>query len=107
MSRCRPSLRISRRWRWRGLAWCSTTAGRLGPLLDADRRAMLADELAAQQAFADHAIVVLGEPEYYGRFGFAPADLASPYAGPYLLATGCAGLPSGSRVAHAPAFSML
>ncbi len=62
---------------------------------------------AAQQAFADHAIVVLGEPEYYGRFGFAPADLASPYAGPYLLATGCAGLPSGSRVAHAPAFSML
>ncbi len=62
---------------------------------------------AAQEAFADHAIIVLGDPGYYGRFGFTRADLASPYSGPYLLATGCAELPMGSRIAHAPAFSML
>lgn len=62
---------------------------------------------AAQEAFADHAIVVLGEPGYYSRFGFAPANLASPYAGPYLLATGCDSLPLGSRIAHAPAFAMI
>ncbi|WP_231564818.1 GNAT family N-acetyltransferase [Paracoccus halophilus] len=62
---------------------------------------------AAQETFEDHAIVVLGAPEYYGRFGFAPAQLASPYAGPHLLATGCQGLPPGSRIAHAPAFAMI
>ncbi|RCW88705.1 GNAT family N-acetyltransferase [Paracoccus lutimaris] len=62
---------------------------------------------AAQEAFADHAIIVLGDPDYYGRFGFAPVDLASPYAGPHLMGTGCDGLPPGSRIAHAPAFSMI
>ena len=62
---------------------------------------------AAQAAFDDHAIIVLGEPEYYGRFGFAPVDLASPYAGPYLMGIGCEGLPAGSRIAHAPAYSMI
>ena len=62
---------------------------------------------AAQKAFEDHAIIVLGDPDYYGRFGFAPVDLASPYAGPHLMGTGCEGLPVGSRIAHAPAFSMI
>lgn len=62
---------------------------------------------AAQKSFADHAIVVLGEPDYYERFGFASTDLASPYAGPHLLATGCQTLPVGSRIAHAPAFAMI
>ena len=62
---------------------------------------------AAMAACADHAIIVLGEPEYYGRFGFKPVDLTSPYAGPYLMGTGCEGLPAGSRIAHAPAYSMI
>lgn len=58
---------------------------------------------------------VLGEPEYYGRFGFS-ADLAkgfeSPYAGDYLLAAALQGdgaMPCGVRgeAAHAPAFARL
>ena len=62
---------------------------------------------AAQAKFDDHAIIVMGDPKYYSRFGFAPVDLASPYAGPYLMGTGCDGLPAGSRIAHAPAFAAL
>ncbi|WJS85583.1 GNAT family N-acetyltransferase [Paracoccus sp. TOH] len=61
---------------------------------------------AALAAFDDHAIVVLGDPGYYGRFGFTPAELDSPYAGPHLMALGPQ-LPAGSRIAHAPAFAAL
>ncbi|WP_199259339.1 GNAT family N-acetyltransferase [Paracoccus binzhouensis] len=61
---------------------------------------------AALAAFDDHAIVVLGDPAYYGRFGFIPAELDSPYAGPHLMALGPQ-LPAGSRIAHAPAFAAL
>lgn len=50
-------------------------------------------------------IVVLGDPAYYGRFGFRPADLDSPYAGPYLQVLG--DLPAGSTIRHAPAFAAL
>ena len=57
---------------------------------------------------------VLGDPAYYGRFGYA-ADLAqgfdSPYAGEHLMARPLqpAGMPCGARgtAAHAPAFAML
>jgi putative acetyltransferase len=57
---------------------------------------------------------VLGEPGYYGRFGYA-ADLArgfeSPYAGDNLMALPLqrAGMPCGARglAAHAPAFAAL
>lgn len=56
---------------------------------------------------------VLGDPDYYGRFGFEAAlaeGFDSPYAGPYLLATvlagGCLeGAPGHAR--HAPAFASL
>ncbi|PCD02062.1 GNAT family N-acetyltransferase [Sphingomonas spermidinifaciens] len=57
---------------------------------------------------------VLGDPAYYGRFGYA-ADLAqgfdSPYAGEHLMALPLqtAGMPCGVRgiAAHAPAFAAL
>lgn len=57
---------------------------------------------------------VLGDPAYYGRFGYA-ADLAqgfdSPYAGEHLMARPLqsVGMPCGVRgtAAHAPAFAML
>lgn len=57
---------------------------------------------------------VLGDPAYYGRFGYA-ADLArgfeSPYAGDNLmvLPLQSAGMPCGVRgaAAHAPAFAAL
>lgn len=50
-------------------------------------------------------VVVLGEPEYYRRFGFVAAELDSPYAGPYLQRHG--ELPVGCAIRHSPAFSGL
>jgi putative acetyltransferase len=48
-------------------------------------------------------VLVLGEPDYYGRFGFAP-DLAkqlnTPYDGPYLQALA---LSEKGKAAHGPA----
>ncbi len=55
---------------------------------------------------ADFTIVVLGDPAFYAGLGFAPVDLASPYAGPHLMALGPA-LPPGSAIQHAPAFAGL
>ncbi len=56
-------------------------------------------------------VFVLGDPAYYGKFGFDPAiatrfDCA--YAGPYLMALALAGdLPGAGAVAYAPAFAAL
>ncbi|MEG3181912.1 GNAT family N-acetyltransferase [Sphingomonas sp. LT1P40] len=57
---------------------------------------------------------VLGDPSYYGRFGFSAAHaegFASPYAGDYFMAVPLQGgkLACGARgkAAHAVAFSML
>jgi len=57
---------------------------------------------------------VLGEPDYYERFGFATdwaQGFASPYAGDYLMALPLQGgaMPCGERGAatHAPAFAQL
>lgn len=50
-------------------------------------------------------IVVLGDPAYYGRFGFRAAHLRSPYAGPALQVLG--ELPAGAEIGHAPAFATL
>ena len=57
---------------------------------------------------------VLGEPGYYGRFGFDAAcarNFDSPYAGDYLMALPLQGglMPCGVRGAahHAPAFASL
>jgi putative acetyltransferase len=57
-------------------------------------------------------VFVLGEPEYYGRFGFDPshaADFTSPYAGPYFMALTVVGaLPATEgKLDHAPAFADL
>ncbi len=57
---------------------------------------------------------VLGEPEYYGRFGFSvdwASGFASPYAGDYFMALPLQGgaMPCGTRgqAIHAPAFAQL
>ncbi|MFV0384027.1 GNAT family N-acetyltransferase [Paracoccus sp. (in: a-proteobacteria)] len=60
---------------------------------------------AALGACGDRSLVVLGDPAFYRRFGFAPADLDSPYAGPHLQMLG--DLPSGSRIRHASAFAAI
>lgn len=55
------------------------------------------------------AVVVLGDPAWYRRFGFRPEavqGMASPYAGPALM--GLALVPgglNGPRIEHAPAFA--
>ena len=61
---------------------------------------------AAIAARPGHAVIVLGNPAYYARFGFAPVDLDSPYAGPALQAAG-PGIETGARIVHAPAFASL
>lgn len=57
-------------------------------------------------------VFVLGDPDYYRRFGFDPAlahGFASPYAGPCLMALAPGGdLPArAGRIDHAPAFRTL
>ena len=58
-------------------------------------------------------VFVLGDPAYYGRFGFSAecaAPFASPYAGPHLMALRLRGdlpLPRRGRADHAPAFAEL
>ncbi len=58
-------------------------------------------------------VFVLGEPEYYGRFGFAARTarpFASPYAGPYFQAKVMAAdfeLPAVGTAEYAPAFAEL
>ena len=57
------------------------------------------------------AVIVMGDPAYYGRFGFRPETvrgMASPYAGPALMGLALAGGGlSGPRIEHAPAFAAL
>jgi putative acetyltransferase len=67
-----------------------------------------------ERATADgwQGVFVLGEPEYYGRFGFdaaLAADFTSPYAGPYFMAlTLNTELPATEgKIDHAPAFAAL
>ena len=59
---------------------------------------------AAQAMRPDHTIIVLGAPDYYGRFGFQPVGWDSPYAGPYLQAMGPQ-IPGSATITHAPAFA--
>ncbi|HEU0134792.1 MAG TPA: N-acetyltransferase [Allosphingosinicella sp.] len=50
---------------------------------------LIRSALAVGEALGEELVFVLGEPEYYGRFGFsaqAAAPFASPYAGPYFMA---------------------
>ncbi|MDN3711073.1 GNAT family N-acetyltransferase [Paracoccus cavernae] len=54
----------------------------------------------------EHLLVVLGEPDFYGRFGFRQVNWDSPFAGPLLQARG-PNLPERARIAHAPAFASL
>lgn len=58
------------------------------------------------------AVFVLGDPQFYGRFGFDAARAAgfsSPYAGPHFMALALGGdLPAREgRVDYAPAFGAL
>ncbi|HJR57614.1 MAG TPA: N-acetyltransferase [Rhizomicrobium sp.] len=72
---------------------------------------LIEDGLARAAADWD-AVFVLGDPAYYGRFGFdagLAACFANPYAGPHFMVTPLAGkLPSNQGpVAYAAAFARL
>ena len=51
--------------------------------------ALIRASLKAAASAGEELVFVLGEPAYYGRFGFSAecaAPFASPYAGPYFMA---------------------
>jgi putative acetyltransferase len=74
--------------------------------------ALIRAGLAVCREYGIDAVIVLGDPPYYRRFGFdtaLAAHLASPFAGPHLQAlefrTGA--LRDVHAVAHAPAFARM
>lgn len=74
--------------------------------------AMTWEAIARAEAAGAQIMFVLGEPDYYGRFGFraeAAAPFDSPYAGPYWMARWL-GEPTevrSGRARHAGAFARL
>ncbi len=66
--------------------------------------------LATADALGEEMVFVLGEPDYYSRFGFsaeAAAPFASPYAGPYFMALWLRPVPAPpfkGSADYAPAF---
>ena len=75
-------------------------------------RALVGEALACAVAGGEELVFVVGEPDYYGRFGFSTATaapFASPYAGPYLMAQafGDVTLPPSARADYPPAFAGL
>jgi putative acetyltransferase len=76
-------------------------------------RRLIEGALAIARATGEELVFVLGEPDYYGRFGFsveAAAPFASPYAGPYFMALALKqglAIPERGDAAYAPAFAGL
>ncbi|MDQ8758043.1 N-acetyltransferase [Sphingosinicella sp. LHD-64] len=76
-------------------------------------RRLIEGALAIARATGEELVFVLGEPAYYGRFGFsaeAAAPFASPYAGPYFMALALKEGPAlheKGEAAYAPAFAGL
>ncbi len=91
------------------LAPLAVAPGRQGAGLGA---ALVRAALAQAEAEGWRGVFVLGDPAYYGRFGFtaeAAAGFESPYAGPAFQALALGGpLPAqAGAAAHAPAFAAL
>jgi putative acetyltransferase len=73
---------------------------------------LIREALTIAKEAGEEFVFVLGEPDYYRRFGFSHGTAApfdSPYAGPYFMAIACAGLelPGKGRADYAPAFAAL
>jgi putative acetyltransferase len=73
---------------------------------------LLESGLAAANGRGIHLVFVLGEPDFYGRFGFraqTAAPFASPYAGPHFMAQWLSSprAPASGRADYAPAFVAL
>ncbi len=74
---------------------------------------LIRSALAIASTLGEEVVFVLGEPDYYRRFGFtaeAAAPFASPYAGPYFMALWLrppSAMPATGSAAYAPAFGAL
>ena len=74
---------------------------------------LIRSALAIAKTLGEELVFVLGEPDYYGRFGFsaeAAAPFESPYAGPYFMALWLQpdlDSPAKGSAAYAPAFARL
>ena len=74
---------------------------------------LIRSALAIAEALGEEMVFVLGEPDYYSRFGFsaeAAAPFVSPYAGPYFMARwlrAAAGPAAAGKADYAPAFASL
>jgi len=74
--------------------------------------ALVRAAVAQALAVGARAVFVLGDPDFYGRFGFGTPQargFASPYAGPHLMVLPVGGslpVPTG-RIEYAPAFAEL
>lgn len=91
----------------------------LGPVAarpDAQRRgvggALIRAAIEAARARGEEIVFVLGEPDYYRRFGFSPETarpFQSPYAGRHFMALALSGdaRPASGSAAYAPAFREL
>ncbi|HEX8263659.1 MAG TPA: N-acetyltransferase, partial [Allosphingosinicella sp.] len=72
--------------------------------------ALIRAALGLAETLGEEVVFVLGEPDYYARFGFsaaAAAPFASPYAGPYFMALWLRSdldAPADGSAAYAPAF---
>ena len=75
--------------------------------------ALIDAALGIARATGEDLVFVLGEPDYYQRFGFSAesaAPFASPYAGPYFMALALRpdfAPPAAGEAAYAHAFSGL
>ena len=92
-----------------GLAPVAVTPDRQGEGIGS---ALIEAGLQAAGSIGTEIVFVLGEPAYYGRFGFdarTAKPFASPYAGPYFQARmlGTVKTPTSGRADYAPAFAGL
>ena len=73
--------------------------------------ALIDEAMRRAEQRGEEIVFLLGEPDYYRRFGFSPeaaAPFASPYAGPYFMAKSFGSpLPASGTAAYAPAFAQL
>ena len=98
-----------RNWRGLGLAPIGVLPTSQGQGIGG---ALIREALRAAATSGEEIVFLLGEPDYYRRFGFATetaAPFASPYAGPYFMAhiLSDASLPEAGRADYAVAFAGL
>lgn len=100
----------SRVFRALGLAPVSVLPGAQGSGMGSD---LIRSAVGIARTLGEEVVFVLGEPDYYARFGFsaeAAAPFASPYAGPYFMALWLrpnADPPCAGEAHYAPAFAKL